>query len=128
MLLPEGTTESQTETIFKQLLEACDSLGITLIGGHTEITYDLARPIAIGALLGEVAKDKVVLSSGASVGDSIVLAQGVAIEGTAILAREAEDTLISNGVPHSIIERAKSLLFTPGISVGESRKHSLRHR
>ena len=41
LLLPEGTTEAQTETIFAQLLEACDSLGITLIGGHTEITYDL---------------------------------------------------------------------------------------
>ena len=117
LLLPEGTTESQTEAIFSQLLEACDSLGITLIGGHTEITYDLPRPIAMGALLGEVAKDRVVLSSGAQVGDSIVLTQGVAIEGTSILAREANDTLLDEGVSQAVIERAKSFLFAPGISV-----------
>ena len=117
LLLPEGTTEEQTQTIFEQLLEACDSLGITLIGGHTEITYDLPRPIAMGALLGEVEKDRVVLSSGAQVGDSIVLTQGVAIEGTSILAREAEDVLVARGVSQEVIERAKSFLFTPGISV-----------
>lgn len=117
LLLPEGTTEAQTEAIFTQLLEACNSLGITLIGGHTEITYDLPRPIAMGALLGEVAKDRVVVSSGAQVGDSIALTQGVAIEGTSILAREAEDALVAGGVPQEVIERAKSFLFTPGISV-----------
>ena len=117
LLLPEGTTEAQTETIFAQLLEACDSLGITLIGGHTEITYDLPRPIAMGAMLGEVAKDEVVLTSGAQVGDSIVLTQGIAIEGASILAREAEDTLTAKGVSRTVIERAKSFLFTPGISV-----------
>ena len=120
LLLPEGTTEEQTAAIFEQLLEACDSLGITLIGGHTEITYDLPRPIAMGALLGEVAKDRVVLSSGAQVGDSILLTQGIAIEGTSILAREAEDALVAGGVSQEIIERAKAFLFTPGISVARA--------
>ena len=120
LLLPEGTTEAQTEAIFTQLLEACDSLGITLIGGHTEITYDLPRPIAMGALLGEVAKDRVVLSSGARVGDSIVLTQGIAIEGASILAREAEDALTAAGVSQEVIERAKAFLFTPGISVAKA--------
>lgn len=118
LLLPEGTTEEQTEAIFTQLTEACDSLGITLIGGHTEITYELPRPIAMGALLGEVEKDRVVLSSGAQVGDSIVLTQGIAIEGTSILAREAEDALA--GVSQEVIGRAKSFLFTPGISVAKA--------
>ena len=120
LLLPEGTTETQTQAIFEQLREACDSHGITLIGGHTEITYDLPRPIAMGALLGEVAKDKVVLSSGAQAGDSIVLTQGIAIEGTSILAREAEDVLVARGVSQEVIERAKSFLFAPGISVAKA--------
>ena len=120
LLLPEGTTEEQTAEIFNQLLEACSALDITLIGGHTEITYDLPRPIAMGALLGEVAKDRVVLSSGAQVGDSVVLTQGIAIEGTSILAREAEDALYAEGVSREIIERAKSFLFTPGISVARA--------
>lgn len=120
LLLPEETTADDVRAIFAQLLEACDALGVTLIGGHTEITHDLPRPIAIGAMLGEVAKDKVVLTSGAQVGDSIALTQGVAIEGAAILAREAADVLAAKGVSQDVIRRAQDLLFTPGISVAKA--------
>ena len=120
LLLPEGTSADDVRAIFDQLLEACDALGVTLIGGHTEITYGLPRPIAIGAMLGEVAKDKVVLTSGAQVGDSIALTQGVAIEGAAILAREAADALTAKGVSQDVIRRAQNLLFTPGISVAKA--------
>ncbi|MCI0437941.1 MAG: AIR synthase family protein [Chloroflexi bacterium] len=117
LLLPEGTTQETVKAIFGQILEACEKLGVTLIGGHTEITYGLPRPIAVGAMLGEAAKDSVVLTSGARPGDSIVLTQGVAIEGTAILAREAEPRLLDAGVSSAAIARAKDFLFEPGISV-----------
>lgn len=120
LLLPEGTSAEDTRAIFGQLLDACEALGVTLIGGHTEITYDLPRPIAVGAMLGEVAKDKVVLTSGAQAGDSVVLTQGVAIEGAAILAREAADALTAKGVDQDVIRRAQELLFTPGISVAKA--------
>ncbi len=120
LLLPEGTTEAQTEAVFTQLLAACDSLGITLIGGHTEITYDLPRPIAVGAMLGEVDKRRVVLTGGAQIGDSVVLTQGIAIEGASILAREAADALAAAGVRQDVIERAKSLLHNPGISIARA--------
>lgn len=117
LLLPEGTEPDTTRTIFDQLLDACEALHISLVGGHTEITYDLTRPIAVGAMLGEVAKDEVVLTSGARPGDAIVLTKGVAIEGTAILAREASEKLEQSGVATDIIDSAKGLLFEPGISV-----------
>lgn len=120
LLLPEATSADDVRAIFNQLLDACDALGVTLIGGHTEIMHNLPRPIAIGAMLGEVAKDKVVLTSGAQVGDSIALTQGVAIEGTAILAREAADALAAKGVAQDVIQRAQDLLFTPGISVAKA--------
>lgn len=117
LLLPEGISEDRVEEIFHQLIEACEKLNITLIGGHTEITYQLPRPIAIGSMMGEVSKQRVVYTSGASPGDSILLTKGIAIEGTAILAREAGLDLCKTGVPVEIIERAKNLLFKPGISV-----------
>ena len=120
LLLPEGTSTDDVRAIFNQLLEACAALGVTLIGGHTEITYGLPRPIAIGAMLGEVDKDKVVLTSGAQVGDSIALTQGIAIEGASILAREAVDALAAKGVSQDVIRRARDLLFTPGISVAKA--------
>ena len=76
LLLPEKTSEEAVRGIFDQLVEACDSLDISLVGGHTEITYGLPRPVVVGAMLGEVDKDKVVLTSGARPGDAIVLTKG----------------------------------------------------
>ena len=117
MLLPEGTTTEEVSRIFEQLIEACKERDITLVGGHTEVTYDLNRPIVVGSMLGEVSKDKVVMTSGAQVGDSIILTKGAPIEGAAILAREASEELIAAGVSSEIIEKAKNFLFAPGISV-----------
>ncbi len=117
LLLPEGTSQKEVEGIFDQLLRACDALHITLVGGHTEVTYGLPRPIAIGAMMGEVSRERVVLTSGARPGDTIVLTKGIAIEGTALLAREAANELRQAGVEPDMIDRAAEFLFTPGISV-----------
>ena len=108
------TTGGEAQAIFDQMLEACEGLNVALVGGHTEITYGLPRPLVVGAMLGEVLKDRVVLTSGAQVGDAIVLTKGIAIEGTAILAREAEDGLRAAGVAADLIEKAKGMLFDPG--------------
>ena len=117
LLLPDTTSEDEVEGIFSQVGEACNALNITLIGGHTEITYDLPRPIAVGAMLGEVPKERAVLTSGARPGDSIVLTKAIAVEGTSILAREVANDLLARGVAEETIDRAKELLFSPGISV-----------
>ena len=117
LLLPENTSESDVERVFTQIREACDALNVTLIGGHTEITYDLPRPIAVGAMLGEVPKERAVLTSGARPGDSIILTKAIAVEGTSILAREAAADLLERGVAPETVGRARDLLFSPGISV-----------
>lgn len=117
LLLPESITRRQVSCIFDQIAEACTGLGVSLVGGHTEVTYDLPRPIAVGVMLGEVAKDRVVLTSGARPGDVIVLTKGIALEGTALLAREAGPALRKAGIATSTIRRAKDFLFEPGISV-----------
>lgn len=117
LLLPEGTRHDRVEEIFGQLTAAAAEHDITLVGGHTEVTFDLPRPLAVGVLLGEVEKDDVVLTCGIQPGDAIVLTKGVAIEGTSVLAREAESELKDAGVAATTIEAAKELLFKPGISV-----------
>ena len=117
ILLPEGTRPDAVRAVFEQLQEACAALGVSLVGGHTEVTYGLPRPLAVGALLGEVSKEEVVLTSGARPGDAVVLTKGVAIEGTAILAREAREELLEAGLDAGTVDRASRLLFDPGISV-----------
>src|ERR1019366_2035412 len=54
VLLPEGrATRALARGIFQDTLRACRALGITLCGGHTEITSGLARAIVVGLMLGE---------------------------------------------------------------------------
>ncbi|HEU5317388.1 MAG TPA: AIR synthase family protein [Chloroflexota bacterium] len=116
-LLPETWEESDVERLFDQIVEACASLGVSLIGGHTEVTGGIDRPLIAGTMLGEVERRRLVRTGGGKPGDALVLTQGIAIEGTSVLAREAADALRRQGVPAETIERAQGLLFDPGISV-----------
>ncbi len=117
LLLPEGTNEQRVTEIFQQLNQACTDIGIALVGGHTEITYGLDRPIAVGGMLGEVGKDEAIFSSGVKPGDDLLLTKGIAIEGASILAREASNALLEAGVSRETIETAAGGLTDPGISV-----------
>src|SRR3989449_2703232 len=103
--------------MFEQLTEACEALGVALVGGHTEITHGLDRPIVAGTMLGEVEKDKLVTTGGARVGDAVVMTKGVPLEGAAIIAREKETELRACGVSAAAIRKAKGFLKTPGLSV-----------
>ena len=116
-LLPEAhTTIESVRQITRRLYEACRSLDISLIGGHTEITYGIDRPILSGTLVGEVTRDRLVLPSGARLGDKVLLTKGVPIEATAILGREFAEQL-SNALSPAEIQQARSYLYEPGISI-----------
>jgi hydrogenase expression/formation protein HypE len=116
LLLPEARTdEALVDTIFDQISDACRELGMALVGGHTEITHGIDRPIVVGCTLGEVAPERLVRPDGAQPDDALLLTKGVAVEGTAIIAREKAGAL--TGVEESVLERCRGFLYDPGISV-----------
>jgi len=118
MLLPEAEgIETLVDSIFKQIHRACEGLNISLIGGHTEITYGLDRPILVGQMIGEVQKERLITTAGAKPGDLILMSKGICIEGTSLIAREKEEELLSRGLSKNLVERAQGFLFDPGISV-----------
>ena len=89
VLLPAGqATAELAEAIFEQIHDACEALGVSLAGGHTEITLNLDRPIVSGTMLGEVTPDRLITTAGAQVGDVVLLVKPVPIEGTALIALE----------------------------------------
>ena len=89
ILLPERQTKAKyVQRIAREIDAACREIGVVVIGGHTEITYGLHRPILVGTLVGEVEPGGLVTPKGAHPGDSLLLTKGVPIEATAILARE----------------------------------------
>jgi hydrogenase expression/formation protein HypE len=118
LLLPEGKTdESLVVRIFAQIREACAAIGASLIGGHTEVTLGLDRPILCGQMLGEAPREGLVLPTGIRVGDAVLMTKAVAVEGTSLLAREAADQLIDRGCSEDEIARGAAMLHDPGISV-----------
>jgi hydrogenase maturation factor len=117
LLLPEGrTTAKLAEEITRQVYQACEGIAVSVVGGHSEITYGLDRPILIGTLIGEVARDALVTPRGAAPGDRVLLTKGVPIEATAILARQFPERLQGVFSPAEI-EEARDFLYKPGISV-----------
>ncbi|MBI5125119.1 MAG: hydrogenase expression/formation protein [Planctomycetes bacterium] len=117
LLLPEGKTDKGlVRGIFADMARAAKDLGVALSGGHTEVTPGLDRPILIGHMLGEVARDRLVLKTNARPGDRIILTKGIAIEGTALLAREKSRELVTH-FGKAFVQRAKRFLIDPGISV-----------
>jgi len=125
-LLPEGeTTPELVEEISGQVYRACAELGIAVIGGHTEITCRLNRPILVGTLIGEAAPQMLVTPQGAQPGDRVLLTKGVPIEAVSILGREFEDRLRGKFSAQQI-EEAKAYLYHPGISVVRDARVAMR--
>ncbi len=117
LLFPEGSELRGIERVFREVRDACRRFGISLIGGHTEITPGIQKMILSGHMIGEVIKNRLVTTKGARPGDFLVLAKGVCIEGTSIIAREKETELLKRGIPPSLIRKAKRFIYDPGIEV-----------
>lgn len=116
LLLPEkGSHRELVDRIFLQIESACRELNIEVIGGHTEITLGLDRPILSGMMLGEVPRDSLITPRGARPGHVLLLTKGVPIEAGSILAREYRATLTS--LDRDLLQRARDYLTKPGISV-----------
>lgn len=117
VLLPSGlATDEMVSEIMSDIATACRELGCLAVGGHTEVTPGIDRPIVAGAMVGEVEREKLVTSSGASAGDMLVLTKGIAIEATAILAQERGDE-IRDTFGDAFVDKASRFLQDPGLSV-----------
>jgi len=116
VLLPVGVSRGEVEAIFAGLAEACREVGALLVGGHTERTAGIDRPLVVGTMIGDLEGREPVLSGGARPGDRVVVTKGAAIEATALIARRMGDRL-RPVVGDAAVERARRYLSDPGISV-----------
>lgn len=122
LLLPENeTTDHMVESITDQLINATKEYGITIIGGHTEITKGIDRPILAATMIGTVNKDKIILPIGVKNGDDIFLTKEIAIETVSILSNDFPDKL-SILLTDLELSKAQSYLYDPGISIYKEAK------
>ena len=110
LFFPGGTTPSQIKHVFEELKSFCRQWGITLCGGHTEITDAVNRPIVAGMMTGTVARRDLIDKRRLEKGDRVLLTKGVAVEGTAIIAREFGARLKKLGMTAAEIHRCRKFL------------------
>jgi hydrogenase expression/formation protein HypE len=116
VLLPARAAAEMAERILGQIAQACRALDVAVVGGHTEVTRGLDRPIVAGTMLGQVEPGRLLTPRGARPGDDVLVTKSVPIEGAAILARELPDRLRGT-LTDGEIDRAAGYLTLPGISV-----------
>jgi hydrogenase maturation factor len=96
LMFPEKTRREVIEDVCSQMDKAARRVGVSIVGGHCEITPNLAYPLVIGFAIGIVKDGKYVTSGGAKPGDKIVLTKTAGVEGTAILASDRGKVLAEN--------------------------------
>jgi len=98
LLFPVGSTPSLIWSVVRELKAFAHRWGITLCGGHTEITDAVRRPVVAGMMAGTVRRFGLIDKRRMRAGDRILLTKAVAVEGTAIIAREFGRKLAALGM------------------------------
>lgn len=93
MMLPIGTTVGEIETIMMQAQEVASSLGVEIIGGHTEITPAVNRPVIVSTAIGRTLAGGSQKAENMRPGDIILMTKQAGLEGTGIIASDFADQL-----------------------------------
>ena len=108
ILLPEQNEEKELKAMVQQVEAECEKFHIQVLGGHTEVTDAVTRPIFSVTGIGIVKKGRIVSTAGVRPGMDIIATKWVGIEGTVILVREREKELLER-YSTTFIDRAKDL-------------------
>ena len=128
LLFPVGSNVAQIRALIEELQEISRHFGMSLCGGHTEITDAVKKPVAVGQLIGTVARNDLIDKRRMAEGNCILLTKSIALEGTSIIAREFPLKLRGLGLSEDEIEKCRQLLVSPGISILEEARIAARSR
>ncbi len=108
ILLPVSSTDDDLKKIMSDINNKCKKMNISIIGGHTEVTDAVIRPVISATILGKTENRKLLQKQNIELGYDIVLTKNVALEGTNILACDYEDYL-KKYLSNEELEKAKNL-------------------
>ncbi len=117
LLLPPGTTGNNVRKIILETKAAATEAGITLCGGHTEVTGAVNRAVLSGTLIGTVPENGLLRKRNMMEGDVLLMTKTAGCEGTGIIAGEFSDLLRKRGVEETDIDEGRS--FADKISIIE---------
>lgn len=106
-LLPAEMEEGDIKALTAQVEAECQGLHIQAIGGHTELTDGVNRPILTVTGIGKMTEENIASVRNIRPGQDIVASKWIGLEGTAIIAGLKEKEL-NTKYPIRFIEEAKA--------------------
>ncbi len=107
IIMPKGTTEDDLETVSRDIEKTAKDLGVSIVGGHTEMSSKVSDLILSGTMIGFT--NRYVSLNNIKEGFDIILTKGAGIEGTAILA-ESKYEYLSKYLDRKILQNAMKMI------------------
>lgn len=93
LLLPSNSKEEDVSIIMEEVGRETKKLNMDIIGGHTEITAAVNKPVIISTVIGRVKKDHLPKRKDVGPGYLVALSKTAGLEGTAIIAYDKKHEL-----------------------------------
>jgi HAD superfamily hydrolase (TIGR01509 family) len=110
VILPLGTTASQALALLADLGAAAAGADVALVGGHTEVSDAVTRPVVAATMLGTMRRADLRDKRATRPGDQVILTKALAVEGTALLAEELGERLRALGMGARELDSCRALL------------------
>lgn len=105
-LLPEDTEEKELQEMMSQAEEVCNRYNVQIIGGHTEVTVNIEKPVLTVTGIGKRKKTNVSELRKVKPGQDVVVSKWIGLEGTSMIAGEYKTELLTR-YPVRMIEEAE---------------------
>ena len=109
ILLPPRTEEAVLRDLVKSIADKAKVCGLAILGGHTETMDAVLVPVISVTGVGKVKKERFVSAAGAKPGHEIIMTKYAGLAGTAKLATEKEEELLTR-YPLSFLREAQDFI------------------
>ena len=109
VMLPEGSTEDDVKTIMGQAADAAAACNVEIIGGHTEVTPAVNKPVIVSTAIGRGLRGRSASAKNIKVGVAVIMTKTAGLEGTGIIAGDFKNQLKEILTDEELAE-AKALL------------------
>lgn len=109
VLLPKGSTDEVLLALMEEVTAECAARNIQIVGGHTEVTDVVTKPLLSVTGIGKCRRDRVITTGGAEPDMDLIVTKAMALEGTSIIASEHREELLTR-LPADLVDRAAAFL------------------
>lgn len=122
-MLPVGTSKEDVDQIMKQAAHESAKIGVEIIGGHTEITDAVNKPVIVSTAIGRGLRGSSQSAKDMKAGDYILVTKQAGMEGAGIIVSDHPDKVKDILSPDEMQQALKMLdqvsVVKEGLIAGE---------